>query len=44
MTENKIDICIVQLLIALYIYLVVTNNWLPLLPTDIGQNIFAVTL
>ena len=33
-----------QFLIALFIHLVVMNSWLPLLPNDLGLNIFAVTL
>ena len=31
-------------IIVLYLHLVVTNSCLPLLPNDIGHNIFAVRL
>ena len=44
MAEHKIDISITQLLMVLYIHLVCTNSWMPLLPNDLGHNIFAVTL
>ena len=42
--KKKIDISIMQLLVAVYIHLVVTNSWLLLLPNDFDHNIFAVTL
>ena len=44
MAKNQKDIFLIQFLIAQYIHLVVTNIWLPVLPNDLGRNIFAVTL
>ena len=37
---RKIDISFMQLLITLYVNSVVTNNWLSLLPNDLGYNIW----
>ena len=43
-TKNKMNISVMQFIIALYINLNVTNSWFPILPNDLGHNIFAVTL
>ena len=42
--QNKTDISIMQILIALHINLIVTNSWLPFLPNDLSHTVFAVTL
>ena len=41
---KKIDISIMQLLIALHLTLIVANSWMPFLSNDVDHNIIAVII